>query len=108
MHEAVEMSRGCLLLQDSDQQYSASQGSRQPPHGHEGSAALKGGERPSERARWGEPGAARDGHSSRNGGERLPSKPDLAGGKADDGKVVYTSKNIYSHLQDEEGHDVSD
>lgn len=93
---------------DSDQQYSASQGSRQPPHGHEGSAASKGGERPSERARWGEPGGAKDGHSSRNGGERLPSKPDLAGGKADDGKVVCTGKNIYSHLQDEEGHDVSD
>ncbi|KAG0427769.1 hypothetical protein HPB47_025193, partial [Ixodes persulcatus] len=87
MLQAVEISGECLLLQDSDQQHSASQGSRQPPHGQEGSAASKGGERPSERARWGEPGAARDGHSSRNGGERLPSKPDLAGGKADDGKV---------------------
>lgn len=100
---------------DSDQQYSASQGSKQPAHAHEGPAASRGSDsgealkRSSERMRWAEPGGAREGHSSRNGGDRLPSKPDLTGGKADnDAKVVYTSKNIYSHLQDEEGHDVSD
>ncbi|KAL3182765.1 hypothetical protein MRX96_034409 [Rhipicephalus microplus] len=52
----------------------------------------------------------RDGRSTRNSGERPFFKQELTyGHKSDDGKeVVCTSRNIYAHLQQEDGDEVSD
>lgn len=66
--------------------------------------------RPADRSRPLDAGSApRDAHPTRNGGDRPPSKQEFTAGRDDSAKeVVYTSRNIYAHLQQEDGDEVSD
>lgn len=99
---------------DSDQHSQSSRHGSQagydgPVRGEPGDLAKRP---PADRIRRPDSGGSgpRDGPSTRNGGERPFSKQDLTSGhKSDDGKeVVYTSRNIYAHLQQEDGDEVSD
>lgn len=99
---------------DSDQHSQSSRhgsqaGYEAPVRGESGDSAKRP---PADRIRRPDSGGSgpRDGPATRNGGERPPSKQELTSGpKSDDGKeVVYTSRNIYAHLQQEDGDEVSD
>ncbi|XP_037517508.1 eukaryotic translation initiation factor 4B isoform X2 [Rhipicephalus sanguineus] len=99
---------------DSDQHSQSSRHGSQagydaPVRGEPGDSAKRP---PADRIRRPDSGGSgpRDGPATRNGGERPPSKQELTSGpKSDDGKeVVYTSRNIYAHLQQEDGDEVSD
>lgn len=111
-----EGARQPLSRQYSNESDQHSQGSRQTPHGHERAVSPRGepgdqAERPADHARQLDTGSGPRGdvHPTRNGGERPLSKQELAPGKDDDAKeVVYTSRNIYAHLQQEDGDEVSD
>ncbi|XP_050033999.2 eukaryotic translation initiation factor 4B isoform X1 [Dermacentor andersoni] len=97
---------------DSDQHSQSSrhgsQGYDAPVRGEPGDSAK----RPADRIRRPDSGGSgpRDGPPTRNGGERPLSKQDLtSGNKSDNDKeVVYTSRNIYAHLQQEDGDEVSE
>ncbi|XP_077483707.1 eukaryotic translation initiation factor 4B-like isoform X2 [Amblyomma americanum] len=100
---------------DSDQHSQASRHSAQGydappvPRGElQGDSAKRP---PADRMRRGDTGssAPRDSHATRNGGDRPLSKQDLTSDKGvDDKEVVYTSRNIYAHLQQEDGDEVAD
>lgn len=100
-----------LSRQYSNESDKHSQSSR---HGPERAISPRGEQRdlarrPADRAQHLDSGP-RDAHPTRNGGDRPPSKQqDFTAGRDDGAKeVVYTSRNIYAHLQPEDGGEVSD
>lgn len=99
---------------DSDQHSQASRHSTQGydappvPRSELGDSAKRP---PADRMRRGDTGSSgpRDSHATRNGGDRPLSKQDFTSDKGDDDKeVVYTSRNIYAHLQQDDGDDVAE